>query len=1318
MKPEKNSRLPIAEFSQPCCTAIQVALVNVLRQWGLKPSSVVGHSSGEIAAAYAGEALTADEAIRIAYYRGRVTKKVVSKGGMTAVGLGRSAVTPLLKPGVIIGCENSPESVTLSGDLEIMQEVVESIKEAFPETFVRKLRVDTAYHSHHMKAIVSEYAAAIGPIPAREVQVAFFSSVAGAHLGDRHLDATYWTENLVSPVLFSPAVSDLFKHSKSCQMFLEIGPHSAMAGPLRQIFRKNESSQSEYVPTLVRGENAISALLNCAGTLFQRDIGLKFDSIAPAGSTLVDLPTYPWQREGVYWNESRLSKDYRFRKFPKHDILGARVHEASDFDPTWRNLLRLDDVPWIRDHDISRDIVFPGAGYVAMAGEAIRQLTGSTDFTVRDVSIGNALVMHEGAATEVITHLNATRHPGGPESVWYDFHISSLNGETWVKHAAGQVRGGSNYESETPQIHGHNRHVDSSKWYSVMKRFGLNYGPRFQGLRRITADVLAHNATAHIDNTAKPKESFYGVHPCTIDLAFQLLSVAAAKGLSRLFTQLCVPTYIEELYVKPTPDEILVEANTDATPGGSVHGNVVGVASTGTVFRLKNLKLSPIADATDIRGDNPHAAVELAWKPDISFLSYESVMRCEGEVERLSLAVERMAIACIIECDLLFEEKEPSQPFLFKFRAWLDKMRRKVSNEEYNNVPDCKDIARMSSADRCKLIESIYETTVSTESGPVSTAIHRVFHAAEDIFLGKVDALEVLVQDDLLTNIYNFGQSSNLRGFLELTSHYKPNLKILEVGAGTGGTTSRVLPHLIFEQLESRRHYLSYTYTDVSSGFFASAKERFQDYEAIEYKTLDISKDPIEQGFEAGAYDLIIASNVGRTMLQMFLLLIGQVLHATPIVTATLTNVRKLLSHKGRLLLEELSPPTKWVNFIMGTLPGWWLGEHDGRIEEPYIPPPKWEQHLREAGFDGIHSFQHEGQMNAIMVALPAQPPVKSMVTMLCGDDSLSHVREAASVLREKGYELDYCKWGEIPLPDQDIVALIDAQGPFLHDLDEKGFLDFKKLLRSCKNSGILWVTGAAQVKCSDPRYGLILGMARTARTELSMDLATIELDEFNKQGWEAVATVLPEFQRRSNNGDLKPNMEWAFVDGFIQIARFQWISVNKRLSTADIQYPAGKLDVTKRGVLSSLGWKQHIPTEPEGDSVQVRSHVVGLNYKDVLFSMGKLAKRAAEGDGLGYESVGIVEKIGPDVKDLVPGDRCMVLGNGAFATSLTTSSKLCAKIPKSLSFIDAASMVVAYSTAIYSLFDMARAERDQVSPRNAVLYHCWTYIEFCDRLF
>lgn len=194
---------------------------------------------------------------------------------------------------------------------------------------------------------------------------------------------------------------------------------------------------------------------------------------------------------------------------------------------------------------------------------------------------------------------------------------------------------------------------------------------------------------------------------------------------------------------------------------------------------------------------------------------------------------------------------------------------------------------------------------------------------------------------------------------------------------------------------------------------------------------------------------------------------------------------------------------------------------------------------------------------------------------------------EITSHLHSEGYQIDCCVWGEQCPAGQDIVALLDIDGPFVHGIDEIQYSQFKDFVFASKErgSGVLWITGSAQNNCLNPRYGIFLGFARTLRTELDLELATLELDKFDVSSWKAIAKVLPEFQRRAHaeGSAKKPEMEWACVNDEILIPRFHWISVNEALAAPKMEGLAQKLDVGKRGILKSLHWKQHTPSEPQG---------------------------------------------------------------------------------------------------------------------------------------
>ncbi|CAG8961993.1 hypothetical protein HYFRA_00014100 [Hymenoscyphus fraxineus] len=1296
LKPQESSSLDKAEFSQPLCTAIQIGIVNFMRSWKVAPRCVVGHSSGEIAAAYSVNAITAKEAILIAYYRGQVTKSKTQPGGMAAVGLGREVVAPYLTTGVVIACENSPESVTISGDSDKLQEVMAALKEAKPEAFVRLLRVEKAYHSHHMKAYGEEYQALLqDKIASRQPTIPMMSSVTGKPITQvGKLDAEYWRSNLESPVLFHTAVNNILNPSMQRSVFLEIGPHAALAGPLRQIF-KTSSVNPNYVPTLQRNANATKSLLSAIGHLHCHCYEVDFLGTNPSRNVLTNLPSYAWHYEGKYWKESRISKAYRMKEFPHHDTLGSRVAMANEFTPTWRNIISLDNVPWIEDHKLHTDIVFPGAGYIATVGEAIRQLTGLEDYTVRNVTISAAMVFPESRELEMMTYLSPSRVTVSLDSVWHDFTISSYSGTSWTKHCIGQVRGGSETEVAThAEIPDLPRKVPSPRWYQTMSNVGLNYSGSFVGLKQISAAVDGNIAAASVIDECKVTESHYALHPATIDLCIQLFSVALAKGQTRVFDHLCIPTYIEELYIRPSTKEMRLQAQTTSKQN-VITGNAHGIVDGETILELKGLRLSPVEGEANPDAD-PHAGVELVWKPDIDFLDDKNLIKVSKSIRDVHVLIEKLAVLCILEtsAQLTGANCRPEDECFIKFATWVEEQKLRILSGDYPLVPDIAELSTIDEGARMIMIRSIYEETQKTDGAAVGEALLRTLENFEKILSGTVDTKDLLLEEDIFTRAYGFAGNFDHKEFFALLTHKKPHLNILEIGAGTGIATETILRNLESEYGE--RLYRKYTYTDTSADSFGTAKNKFQSYAGIDYAVLDISKDPIEQGFEANAYDLIIASNA---------------IHTTPSIGESLTNIHKLLNPHGRLFMQELCPETKWINYIMGLSASWWLNETKNRIGEPFISSKQWDEELRKAGFSGaetvVHNDEKPYQIIANIIARPVvTASITKKVTLLYVDAIGSELRELESALISNGYEVTICQFPQAPPPGQDIISLIDLERPFFTDISSdrfSQFLEFTALVESLQ-VGVLWVTKASQMHCVDPSYAPVIGMARTIRSEVGTAFATLEIDSVDSKTWKPLCQVYEKFQRRTKDEEVDCDSEFALSEGIIYTSRFHWLSVSKELAQTAVSEIPKILEIEKKGQLSTLHWL-HVPNrELAPDEVQVECRAVGMNFKDVLIAMGIVEGQLADSSGLGCECAGVISKVGSACKTLTPGDRVMLFTPGALATSLVLREELCAKIPDSLSFEDAATIPCVYGTVIHSLVNLGRLEKGQ-----SVLIHSAT---------
>lgn len=453
---------------------------------------------------------------------------------------------------------------------------------------------------------------------------------------------------------------------------------------------------------------------------------------------------------------------------------------------------------------------------------------------------------------------------------------------------------------------------------------------------------------------------------------------------------------------------------------------------------------------------------------------------------------------------------------------------------------------------------------------------------------------------------------------------------------------------------------------------------------------LDISKDPIQQAFSVGQYDLIIASNI---------------LHATPYLSETLRNVKTLLKSDGRLLLQELCPVSNWINFIFGLFSGWWLGKYDGRVDEPYISPAEWDVRLREAGLAGVDASaldaDHPYQLNAMLIAKPASPVFEAKpVTLLCIDPSHSTVDSIHQHLSSNGCKADVVKWGEELPASRDIVFLLDIEKPFFDGINEENLAAFLQTIKEHSASNFLWVTQSAQMKPQDPRFAQVLGMARTLRSELGISFATLEMQDFRPSSQDAITQVLRKIQERTDNGavsEFDPDQEFAWTEGAVHVARMQWLSVPKTLEQVGGTTSAASLDIGRPGLLNTLRWVAQ-PTKPLlHDEVRVQTVSISMNFRELLVAMGVIPK--PEGQGMvGTDSAGIVTAIGSNVKKLSLGDRVMAISveTSSYATELQISSRFCTRIPDNCSFEDASTLPTVYLTVLRTLREKANLRRGQ----------------------
>lgn len=932
--------------------------------------------------------------------------------------------------------------------------------------------------------------------------------------------------------------------------------------------------------------------------------------------------------------------------------------------------------------------MFPCAGYVGMIGEGIRQITGlQKGFVLRNVTISAALVLTEDSTAEMVTNFRPVRLTDSLDSEWWEFSISSHNGNAWQKNFAGEAHV-LNDETEptvSSKIHQLPRMLDTRKYYDTFSRVGMGYGPCFQLLENITAGTMDFDVAGQVLRSSCGDEKHYYIHPTVLDAALQTSPLAATKGRIDQKQYRRVPTKIEKMTVYRCAPDACMDVQTHSRPikgSGDVLSDIRCSVNGKVLLDIENITSSVLQEAETLEADKPLSTARLTWRPHIDFMNVKDLVKPAYSGESYHATLNELLSLCLVFSHRRASQTDTNSGHLIMYKDWIQREVQSFGTDPLVAMDDETLEAK---------IDNPVQSLVGTPVEACAASLQKIQSNIEELVSGQKDVSDLLRVDGTSEALSSMMNSVDQSQFIRHLAHTKPNLRILEVGGGTGASTAALVKYLVLPT--GQPLFSKYIFTDVSSDSFATVKNRFKNYQNIDYRVLDTGKDPVDQGFgDDEKYDLVIANNA---------------LHLTKDLGETLRFVSQLVRPGGRLLLHELNSSFKWPNYLFGLLPSWWLAEDDGRIDEPYVKPTRWEHELSRAGFAevevSIQDAPEPHQLNSFIIAKMApksklQTPGAS-VSILCDEEQsgfyvISQALEAHG-LRSQSFKLD-----EITdLPEgQDIISLLDISKPFLQDIDEVSFRAFQVLIERLGNmqSGLFWVTKPSQVSCEDPNYAQIIGAARTIRNEALVDFATCEVDDFTSSA-DKVVQVFAKFQSEKSMEEesLDPEYDYSISEGVVKISRIYPFSLTDELQSEIGQEERVALDMGQVGRLNTLHWVSKEEVTLEGDDVEVQIHAAGLNFKDILCSVAVLEFPE---QGLGVESSGVVCRVGPGVKDLRVGDRVMMTKNGSFASHTVASERICVKIPDRLSFEDAASMPAVYGTAVYGLLHLGALKKGQVS--------------------
>ena len=1378
---EASTRMARTDIAQPALFALQLGLVALWQSWGVEPDAVVGHSVGEVAAAHVAGALTLEDAVRVIFHRSRTQQRTAGMGGMAAVGLPEAVAREALAAygdRLCVAGVNSPESVTVSGDSEGLEQLLASLGEQ--SVFCRRLPLDYAFHSPYMEPIRRDLLESLEGLQAGPAAVRFFSTVTGRELAGPELTAAYWWDNVRQPVEFSSAIQGLTQDGYAT--FLEIGPHPVLSSYVAECLRDHEQ-QGRALPSLRRKEDERAMLLGSLGSLYTLGYPPDWSRLYPAGGQCIRLPSYPWQRER-HWQELGAS-DLRMWDRQVHPLLGYRLESVHT---TFQAQLDTGLMPHLKDHQVQGATVFPAAGYIEMA-LAATDLHGAGPWAVEELEIHKPLLLNGTQAPMVQTSLS-------PEDSVFRVHSRIGDGQQgWVLHATGRAQ-----KLQSPgDPHGVNleqiqarcpREIPKAVLYELAEHHGIQYGPCFQAVEQAWGGRDEALGKIRVPDTPDGDRTKYVFHPIALDACLQ--TALAAESERRTY----LPVGIQRLRVHRRPGERLwchmrvvkrgvsylrVDC-TVADHDQEVVAEIVGL-------RLRAVDLERDA-RTAVLGDQLY---EERWllKPrrtsgrrrsarDLpspsSLVDLERVMPHYGDLsaelgrtryyqkirprmEALCAAYvtsalrqlgwqpqpgERMTVPALME--RLGIQPEHRQ-LTTRFLAMLEQdgvLRRDGEAFSVQRIPDRVDPA--------PLWRNLAADCSAHHADLLLLA--RCGTRLAQVLTGQIDPLQILFGERssaAIEHLYESGAVARMPNALmeAVVSNIVDNLpndrclRILEIGAGTGGTTTHLLPRLPADRT-------AYVFTDVSEMFLQKAEQKYRKYPFVHYQLLDIEQDPTTQGFEEHSFDLVIAANA---------------LHATRDLRWTLHNVQRLLASEGLLALEEITNPPRGVFVIFGLLQGFWLFlDEDLRPSQALLPHDRWITLLEEVGFTEAAVLTERQTMPDQSILLARGPHVSRPVD----PPGLPEPRPARSwlILADQAGAAEQMR--RLLAARGDRVLVVEAGDGYQRDADDRFSIhpssaeDMARLFGTLRSEQVAitdvvhcWsldagvdplttstLVAAQQAGCvsavhltqqlvegasgHDPRLWVVTGGAQALHpgqdpvSVAQSPLVGLRRVIFNEHP-ELYCTLVDIGPPSGDGGglayragDIEELCEELCGDDqedeVLLRGHARYVGRLAHASLGGAPPPDGRasdepgayrLRVLTPGVLDSLSLRPVRRQRPRAGEVEIEVHAAGLNFKDLMQAMGLLPAESLEAGyagrlSLGGECAGRIVAVGDRVTDLQVGDEVIAIGRDALSAFLTTDVELVVPKPPSIGFEDGATLLVNFLTAHYALHHVAKLRRGE----------------------
>ncbi len=1360
-RPQEASQMSRTEIAQPAIFAMQVALAELWKSWGVTPSAVVGHSVGEIAAACVAGVLSLEEGCRVIVLRARFMEACArGDGTMLAVGLDEEearAVIARHDRTVSIAAFNGPRSLTLSGVKTSLEAIAAELEQR--SVFAKFVRVDHPFHHALMQPAADALTKGLADLKPQAETVPFFSTVTGARCAGKDCVAAHWGRGIRQPVQFVPAVNAMADFG--VDVWLEISAHPALVVSIQECLAARGAKAP--VVASARRDREHESLLEAAMELHRSSVVLEFAAMTPSRNQL-SLPAYAWDKarwwsESNDWREGRLGAGGR-------GLLDARLPRAT---PTWTTRLDSRHMAFLKDHKVENLIVFPAAGFVEMVLEAGVQLFEGRPFVVEDFEIRKPLILPDppsGLLMELSYDSNERT-----------FAIQSRfeNGASWSVHVVGSMRGERTDSAfatsvwETAQAPGLET-VGLDTFYDHMSDMGLRYGEEFRPIRELSAGAGKSTGRVSLSAAIEHRAAEYPLHPVLFDGALQIFSAGAATVEGRTAGLRLPVRFARILFLRSPGASSFVKAGVRQANDEFVEGGIDLYDETGRpCVRIDGFRAISVEGArrSGRTGKGRDLTYHVGWQKTPATLK---------AVPQAPVALARLHEAALQALNEVLD---------MRGRAGLEAAG--AAGDELTAAQFCRGLREMGAAAKGvftaaslrvapsmqpvfeQLMGNLMEQNLLTKTSagyattPAFTAVadsapgllgaciaNHPGHLPEmllssatcgelgPIMRGEKEAVQVLFASggpEVLDQFYGDGPITSpwlgaLASAVEEAARHLPEgrgLRILEIGAGTGGLASQVLP-----MIERGLH--SYVFSDISAAFFPGARQKLAAYPEVEYQIFDLEKPGSEQDFAPGSFDIILGTNV---------------VHAVSDIHVALRNINELLAPGGTLMFVDVASPHLWLNAVFGLTSGWWrFTDRDLRPDHPLLQRSQWEKALRECGFSETSSLSglvraHGGESLIGLLARKAwaEPQAVSLpvaeapseTSWLVFADAAGLGDKLAARLRAGGARCRVARRGGQFIAGKTDAFTLRAEAPE----------DWKQLLEMCAEDAperfvFLWSLDetepgsgmGATIPGTDGLFHLAQALEATRpAAKLRIDVVTRGAQAVGRRMqsvavaqaptiglMRVVANEHPNYTCR--NTDLPPAASDADVimlwDELLEKDAEREIAIRgesryvRRIgrglsSRQQVLAPSVplRLESRERGLLDSLQFTPFALPPCGAGEVVIEVMAAGMNFRDVLKALALYPAETADARIFGDEVAGVVKAVGSGVTHVAPGDRVFGLAVFGLATYSMARAGDVRVIPEGLSFEEAATLPVVFMTSWHALHTVANLQ-----PGERVLVH------------